>query len=134
MMFFKSIRNILIGLGIANISLLIFVLIAGSAGWTKIDIGLLTTQMIGSMCYGAFCGIVSLIFESRRLSLFTKTGIQLFAFVFGYAVFGYYLGWFRSIENMLFMLIIFIVIYAILWLAIYFTQKNLADQLNKGIR
>ncbi|VEF47259.1 Protein of uncharacterised function (DUF3021) [Bacillus freudenreichii] len=134
MLVYKTIRNILIGFGIANISLLIFILIAGSNGWTQMDMGLLRGQVIGSMSYGAFCGIVSLVFESDRMSLIQKTSIQLFAFVFGYGIFGYALGWFHSLENMLLMFTIYIVIYMIIWLSIYFFQRRLADELNKGIR
>ncbi len=134
MMIFKAIRNILIGFGVANLSLLIFILIAGFNGWTQMDMGLLRTQVIGSMSYGAFCGIVSLVFESKRLSVFTKTSIQFFGFVTGYGIFGYSLGWFHSLENMLLMFTIYIVIYMIIWLCIYFFQKRLADELNKGIR
>ncbi|RST60401.1 DUF3021 domain-containing protein [Siminovitchia terrae] len=134
MLVFKAIRNILIGFGIANLSLLIFILIAGFNGWTQMDMGLLRTQVIGSMAYGAFCGIVSLVFESERLSVFTKTSIQFFGFVTGYGIFGYSLGWFHSLENMLLMYTIYIAIYMIIWLCIYFFQKRLADELNKGIR
>jgi len=130
----KSIRNILIGFGIANISMLIFILIVSSSGWTQIEMDLLKTQVIGSMAYGAFCGLASLVFETNKLSLFAKTSIQFSAFVTGYGIFGYWLGWFRSLENMLVMLSIYIIIYLIIWLSIYFTQKNLAEQLNKGIR
>lgn len=134
MLVFKTIRNILIGFGIANISLLIFILIAGSNGWTQMDMGLLRTQVIGSMSYGAFCGIVSLVFESDRWSLFTKTSFQFFAFIAGYAIFGYALGWFRSLDNVLLMFTIYIVIYIIIWISIYSFQRRLADELNKGIR
>lgn len=124
MLVVKSIRNILIGFGIANIFLLIFILFAGAAGQTEIDIDILRTQVIGSICFGAFCGILSLIFESQRLSIVIKTGIQLFALLIGFAAFGYYLGWFRSLEEMMFMLIIFMIIYVIIWLFMYIIQKN----------
>lgn len=134
MLIFKTIRNILIGFGIACIALLIFILIASLNGWTEIDMGLLKIQVIGSMSYGAICGVVSLVHESRRLSLFSKTSIQFLAFVFGYAIFGSFLGWFRSLENMILMMAIYIMIYVIIWLIIYFSQKRLADELNKGIR
>lgn len=134
MLVFKTIRNILIGFGIANISVLIFILFAGSFGWTEMEIGLLRTQVIGSMSYGAFCGIVSLVFESNRLSLFHKTSIQFFSFIAGYGIFGHFLGWFRSLENMLLMFSIYIMIYIIIWFSIYFFQRRLADELNKGIR
>lgn len=134
MLVLKAIRNILIGFGIANISLLIFILFAGSYGWTQMDMGLLRTQVIGSMAYGALCGIVSLVHESKQLSLFTKSSIQFFGFVAGYGIFGYSLGWFHSLENMLLMFAIYIVIYVLIWLSFYFFQRRLADELNKGIK
>lgn len=133
MVIINMFRNIFIGFGIANLSILTFVLIAENFGMQSIKLDVLKIQIIGGLCYGGFCGIISLIHDVKRLSLFIKSSIQLTGFLVGYVLFGSFLGWFGSTKNMVYMLLIFIGIYLIIWFIIYILQKRLAAELNNAI-
>lgn len=134
MLFSRAIQNVLIGFGIAAISILIFILFAETKGLHAINVSVLKTQLIGSMCYGAVCGIVSLIHEVRRLGLLSKSFLQLLGFLLGYLLFGSYLGWFHSTSHLFTMLLVYIGIYAVIWLSMFIFHRNLAKRLNNALK
>lgn len=90
---------------------------------------------IGSIAIGLAFGISSLIHDSERFSLLTKTLIQLFAGITTFFTVAYFCEWFPFTPGPLITaIIIFLVIFFIIWFIMYLVEKKRTDLINEKIK
>ncbi|MFD2616555.1 DUF3021 domain-containing protein [Terrilactibacillus laevilacticus] len=126
----KVIRNSLIGFGMAAISMLVFLLFSMHYQLETLSTEYMLRQQIGSMVFGAFCGLTALIYELKMFIRLLQLMIHFILLFTGYMVTGTILGWF-TLSTMILPLFIFIFIYFCIWLSFYAYHKKLAKDLNE---
>ena len=131
-MFLKIIRNILMGFGVSAIATLSFCLISLSFGVETIELTLMNKQLIGSMLFGAFCGIIVFIYDLEKLSLLLRTALHFCLLTTGFLIVGTALKWFYG-YYMLISVLSFLVLYIVIWVIQYNVNVRLVNQLNSEI-
>lgn len=84
------------------------------------------------MAFGAFCGVISFIYNLKKIGLFWQTAIHSPLLIGGYYVPGTSLGWFNSV-NFIF-LVWFVLIYLLIWIVIYLYNRSMAKRLNEELK
>ncbi|RYM04592.1 DUF3021 domain-containing protein [Sporolactobacillus sp. THM7-7] len=129
--FGKAVRNILIGFGLAAIATVIFLFSAINDEQTILDTGILLKEMIGSMMFGAYCGMTAFIYDWKKIGPLRQTAIHFPLMIAGFYVAGTSLGWFHLV---LWPLLFFLAVYLLIWLYFFLYNWFLARRLNKGLK
>lgn len=140
----KLIRNVMIGFGMGAIATAVYLFIALRLQLPMLSTGLMLKELLGSMAFGAYCGIISLIFEWGMQKvrkdnvvslLFWRTALNFLLMITGFWIAGKWLGWFETDLSTLFLLLgSFLFVYILIWFFSYLYQKKLAKQLNEGLK
>ncbi|WP_157800294.1 DUF3021 family protein [Sporolactobacillus pectinivorans] len=140
----KIFRNVLIGFGIGAVSTAVYLIIALRLRLPVLSTGLMLKELLGSMAFGAYCGIISFVFESGKknlrkervaLFLFWRTGLHFLLMIIGFMIAGQWLGWFQTGYSFIFWpLFSFLSLYLLIWFFSFLYNRNVAIQLNKGLK
>lgn len=140
----KILRNVLIGFGIGAVSTAVYLIIALRLRLPVLSTGLMLKELLGSMAFGAYCGIISFVFESGKknlrkegvaLFLFWRTGLHFLLMLIGFVIAGQWLGWFQTGYSSIFWpLFSFLALYLLIWFFSFLYNRNVAIQLNKGLK
>lgn len=123
----KQIKQICIGLGISSTVYLIISLFFTT--------GQVQQNILLVLFFGIFTGLLSLVYESEKLSLITKTLIHLLGMLFAFYFVGLNAKWFElNFIQILIATIIFLVIFFIFYSYFYFKEKKEIEKINSKIK
>ena len=137
----KAVSAFFLGIGIgalmeACISIILRENIVGVPGFVA-SVAPGYAKIIQCICYGGF-GLVSFLcddlFKRWKGSFYLEQGLRFLAILLYFFFIGSYLQWFAGIGASLLSLAFFIVIYAVIWIAIYFYEKRLVEKMNEKLR
>lgn len=135
----KYIDSFLIGVGIGSlieaiISIFLHINIVGVSSFVdSVPSGY--AKIIQCIFYGGF-GVVGLLSNKiykLKMHLALKTILQLMCLIVYFIIVGKYLRW-LSIKNLCFSLLIFVIIYLVIWVAIYIERKKEVDMINMCLK
>lgn len=99
-----------------------------------LDAAVLVKNALGMIVCGWFFSVTPLLFETGSLSLKVQTALHFLCVVVLYFIVAFVIGWIPfTIKGFIGMLAIFIVFYAIIWLAFYLYFKQQAAKLNEDL-
>ncbi|MFS0690684.1 DUF3021 domain-containing protein [Sporosarcina sp. 179-K 8C2 HS] len=100
-----------------------------------LDAALLSKNALGTVFCGWFFAVTPLIFENEKLTLPVQTTMHFLSVTVLYFIVAFVIGWIPfTVEGFIGMLGIFIVFYAIIWLAFYMYFRKQAAKLNEELR
>lgn len=102
-------------------------------GGGDVSYAFLVRQYAAGFILGAVFNGMNILFEDGTMGLAQTTLIHFLVTFLVFIPMGFYADWLAS-ENVLMALVIFILIYAGIWLASYLTWKNDVDRINSQLR
>ncbi|GKU77513.1 DUF3021 domain-containing protein [Paenibacillus sp. L3-i20] len=130
----KIFVRIMIGLGCSAINTFVTLTIL-LLNDINVQVGQLWVNMLASIIIGTFFGVASFIFDYERWSPLKATVIHFFLSIIVFFPVAISVGWFPlKLRPLLLGLVMFIVIYAIFWLAMYYYFKKQTEALNASVK
>lgn len=125
------IRSIL-GIFFGSFLTLVAIFVAVYFGKKEVlDSVILVKNALGTLFCGWFFSVTPLLFENGKLSLKVQTALHFLCVVVLYFIVAFFIGWIPfTMKGFIGMLAIFIVFYAIIWLAFYLYFRQQAAKLN----
>ncbi|MFT8389824.1 MAG: DUF3021 family protein [Sporolactobacillus sp.] len=140
-LFLKLVNYLLIGCGCGGLSTTIYLLIARHFAVQSLPLTLIFKQLVGSMAFGCYCGVVALLFQifQKRLRssniLAVITTVHFVLLIAGFLYAGNALAWFTlSAQTLILPLLSFIIIYALIWVFSYLYARHMVRLLNDGLK
>jgi hypothetical protein len=104
-------------------------------GESMIDGSLFLKNSLGSIFCGWFFTVTPLYFEIQSLKLWQQTLLHFITVSILYFALALVIGWFTlSLQSILWMISIFLIMYACIWIGFYFYFKNLSTKLNEDLK
>jgi hypothetical protein len=104
-------------------------------GESMIDGSLFLKNSLGSIFCGWFFTVTPLYFEIQSLKLWQQTLLHFITVSILYFTLALVIGWFTlSLQSILWMISIFLIMYACIWIGFYFYFKNLSTKLNEDLK
>lgn len=105
----------------------------GLQGGGDVSYAFLVRQYVAGVVLGAVFNGMNILFEQGTMGLVQTTLIHFLVTFMVFVPVGFYAGWLAA-ENVVTALMIFILIYAGIWLASYLMWKNDVDRINSQLR
>ena len=137
----NSIVSFLVGVGIgalveAFISVVLGVNSVGVPAFVD-TVALGYAKIIQCFCYGGF-GLLSYLcgefFGKRKGAFYLMQGLHFLILLVYFLFVGFYLKWFPNPLSALYAGLGFVVIYILIWIAIYFKEKRLVEKMNEQLK
>lgn len=94
-------------------------------------------KIIQCFCYGGF-GLLSYLcgefFGNRKGAFYLMHGLHFFILLIYFVFMGFYLKWFPNPASAIFSVLLFVVIYILIWIAIYQKEKRLVEKMNEQLK
>jgi hypothetical protein len=104
-------------------------------GESMIDGSLFLKNSLGSIFCGWFFTVTPLYFEIQSLKLWQQTLLHFITVAILYFTLALLIGWFTlSLQSLLWMITIFLIMYACIWIGFFFYFKNISTKLNEDLK
>jgi len=104
-------------------------------GESMIDGSLFLKNSLGSIFCGWFFTVTPLYFEIQSLKLWQQTLLHFITVAILYFTLALLIGWFTlSLQSILWMMMLFLIMYACIWIGFYFYFKNISSKLNEDLK
>lgn len=128
---FQSMIGIFFGAFIAVIATNIVYLNGGEL----LDGGIFLKSSLGSIFCGWFFSVTPLYFEIQSLRLFQQTALHFVTVAALYFILSFGIGWIPfNAKSIAFFIGLFLIVYAVIWIAFYLYFRNEAKKLNDDLQ
>ena len=128
----RSILGIFFGSFLALVTILAVIYLGDKE---MLDAAILAKNLLGTVFCGWFFTVTPLLFENEKLTLPVQTTLHFLSVTVLYFIVAFVIGWIPfTMKGFIGMLGIFIVFYAIIWLAFYMYFRNQAAKLNEELK
>jgi hypothetical protein len=104
-------------------------------GETMIDGPLFLKNSLGSIFCGWFFTVTPLYFEIQSLKLWQQTLLHFITVGILYFALAIVVGWFTlSLQSILWMITLFLIMYAFIWIGFYLYFRNISTKLNEELK
>ena len=78
--------------------------------------------------------LVGKCLKNRKSSFYLMQSLNFLILLIYFAFVGFYLKWFPNPASAIFSVLLFVVIYILIWIAIYLKEKRLVEKMNQQLK